>query len=235
VYCRITAPIGGVIGLRLVDPGNIVHAADTNGMLVITQVQPIAVLFTISEDSLPPVLRKLHAGATLPVEAWNHDKTQKLETGKLLTVDNQIDPTTGQIRLKAVFENRAFNLFPNQFVNVRVLVDTKHDQVIVPSVAVQSGSPGKFVYVVKPDNTVEVRVVTQGITEANDTSIVSGLKVDEAVVIDGADKLQPGSKVRVRTEGAAPQGHGGGTSGRPAGQSQGATPGAGTPAGSPAA
>jgi multidrug efflux system membrane fusion protein len=228
-YCRIIAPISGRIGLRLVDAGNMVHATDANGLLVITQVQPIAALFTIPEDNLPPVLRKLHAGATLSADAFNRDKSQKLDSGKLLTVDNQIDPTTGTSRLKAVFENRTFNLFPNQFVNVRVLVETQHNQVIVPAVAVQSGSQGKFVYVVKPDSTVEVRVVTPGITEGNDTSIDSGLKVDEAVVIDGAEKLQPGSKVRVR--GAAPQGRGGsgGGSGRPASQ------GASTQSGSPAA
>jgi multidrug efflux system membrane fusion protein len=227
IYCRVTAPITGVIGLRLVDPGNIVHAADTNGMLVITQVQPIAVLFTIPEDNLPPVLRKLRAGATLPVQALNRDSSEKLDTGKLLTVDNQIDPTTGQARLKAVFENRNFNLFPNQFVNVRLLVDTEHNQVIVPAEAVQSGSPGKYVYVVKPDNTVDVRLVKPGITEGDETAISSGLKVNEAVVIDGADKLQPGSKVRMRNEGGAPQRNGGG--GRQAGQ------GAGAQGGSPAA
>ena len=199
-YCRIIAPIGGRIGLRLVDPGNIVHASDASGMLVITQIQPIAVLFTIPEDSLPPVLHKLHAGATLPAEAWNRDNTQKLDSGKLLTVDNQIDPTTGTSRLKAVFENHGYNLFPNQFVNIRLLVDTKHNQIIVPSVAVQTGSQGKFVYVVKPDSTVDARVVTTGISEGSDTAIETGLKANEAVVIDGADKLQPGSKVKVRPE-----------------------------------
>ena len=208
-YCRISAPIIGRIGLRLVYPGNMVHASDTNGMLVITQIQPIAVLFTIPEDSLPPVLHKLHAGATLPVDAYNRDFSQKLDSGKLLTVDNQIDPTTGTSRLKAVFENRGYNLFPNQFVNVRLLVDTRHNQIVVPSVAVQTGSQGKFVYVVKPDSTVDARVVTPGITEGNDTTIDAGLKVNEAVVIDGAEKLQPGSKVRIRADGGS-QGHGGG-------------------------
>jgi multidrug efflux system membrane fusion protein len=222
-YCKIIAPISGRIGLRLVDPGNIVHASDSNGMLVITQVQPITVLFTIAEDSLPPVLRKLSAGATLPVQALNRDNSQKLDSGKLLTVDNQIDPTTGTSRLKAVFPNQAFNLFPNQFVNIRLLVDTKHDQVIVPAVAIQSGSQGKYVYVVKPDSTVDVRVVTPGITEGNDTSIEKGLNVNEAVVVDGADKLQPGSKVRVRSGG----------SGKPGGQGQ--SGGASTQGGSPAA
>ena len=209
-YCKIIAPISGRIGLRLVDPGNIVHASDSTGMLVITQVQPITVLFTIAEDSLPPVLRKLSAGATLPVQAINRDNSQKLDSGKLLTVDNQIDATTGTSRLKAVFPNQAFNLFPNQFVNIRLLVETRHDQVIVPSVAIQSGAQGKFVYVVKPDSTVEVRVVTPGIAEGNDTSIDKGLNVDEAVVVDGAEKLQPGGKVRVRSGG----------SGKPGGQGQ---------------
>jgi len=222
VYCKITAPISGRIGLRLVDPGNIVHASDTNGMLVITQVQPIAVLFTIPEDSLPPVLRKLHVGATLPVEARNRDNSQKLDDGRLLTVDNQIDPTTGTSKLKAMFPNQAFNLFPNQFVNIRLLVDTKHNQVIVPSVAVQSGSQGKFVYLVKPDSTVQVQVVTPGITEGNDTSIDQGLQVNDAVVVDGAEKLQPGTKVKVRTPGRGRQGGG-------------QSPGSGTPTGSPAA
>ena len=214
-YCHITAPISGRVGLRLVDPGNMVHASDTNGMLVITQIQPIAVLFTIPEDSLPPVLRKLHAGATLPVDAYNRDNSQKLDSGRLLTVDNQIDATTGTSKLKGVFDNRTFNLFPNQFVNIRLLVETKHNQVIVPSVAIQTGSQGKFVYVVKQDNTVDVRVVTTGISEGNDTSIDSGLAANDAVVVDGAEKLQPGSKVRVREPGQ--QGHGAG--GRPAGQS----------------
>jgi multidrug efflux system membrane fusion protein len=231
IYCKIIAPISGRIGLRLVDPGNIVHAADTNGMLVITQVQPIAVLFTIPEDSLPPVLRKLHVGATLPVEALNRDNSQKLDSGKLLTVDNQIDATTGTSKLKAVFPNQAFNLFPNQFVNIRLLVDTKHNQVIVPSVAIQTGSQGKFVYLVKPDSTVQVQVVTPGISEGNDTSIDQGLQVNDAVVVDGAEKLQPGSKVRVRAEGGGSQGHGGkgGGGARPTG------PGSTGPSGSPAA
>lgn len=209
-YCKIVAPIGGRIGLRLVDPGNMVHAADTNGMLVITQIQPIAVLFTIPEDSLPPVLRKLHVGASLPVDAYNRDNSQKLDSGKLLTVDNQIDATTGTSKLKGVFPNSQFNLFPNQFVNIRLLVDTKRNQVIVPAVAVQSGSQGRYVYVVKTDNTVEVRLVTPGITEGNDTAIDAGLQVNEAVVVDGAEKLQPGSKVRVRAPGPPQRNSGGG-------------------------
>jgi multidrug efflux system membrane fusion protein len=160
------------------------------------------------------VLRKLHVGATLPVDAYNRDNSQKLDSGRLLTVDNQIDATTGTSKLKGVFPNSQFNLFPNQFVNIRLLVDTKRNQVIVPAVAVQSGSQGKYVYVVKTDNTVEVRLVTPGITEGNDTAIDAGLQANEAVVVDGAEKLQPGSKVRVRAPGGPPQRNGGG--GRPA-------------------
>jgi multidrug efflux system membrane fusion protein len=197
-YARVTAPISGRIGLRLVDPGNIVKASDTGGLLVITQLQPIAVLFTIPEDELPAVVSKLRAGATLPVQAYNRDKTRKLSDGRLLTVDNQIDPQTGTSRLKAVFENRDSALFPNQFVNVRLRVDTRHNQVLVPAVAIQRGQQGTFTYVIKPDSTVEVRRVEVGITEGNDTSIHGGLKPGEAVVTDGTDRLQAGTKVRVR-------------------------------------
>jgi multidrug efflux system membrane fusion protein len=224
VYCRIAAPISGVVGLRLVDPGNMVHAADTNGLLVIAQVQPIAVLFTLPEDGLPPVLKKLRAGAVLPVDAYNRDKSKKLASGRLLTVDNQVDPTTGTIRLKAVFANRDNALFPQQFVNVRLLVDTERGQVLVPSVAIQRGAQGTFVYVVKSDSTVEARTLTVGITEGNSTAIVNdglkegekGLQEGELVVTDGADKLQPGSKVSAKPDKG---GHGapGGATANPAG------------------
>ncbi|MEP6534945.1 MAG: MdtA/MuxA family multidrug efflux RND transporter periplasmic adaptor subunit [Bryobacteraceae bacterium] len=197
-YARITAPISGRIGLRLVDPGNIVHASDANGIVVITQLQPIAVLFTIPEDNLPAVRNKLRGGATLPVQAFNRDRTVKLADGRLLTFDNQIDPQTGTSRLKAVFENRDSALFPNQFVNIRLLVETQHNQVLIPAVAIQRGQQGTFVYVVKADQTVEVRPVQLGVTEANDTSIAKGLQAGEVVVTDGSDRLQAGSKVRVR-------------------------------------
>ncbi|HEY1204630.1 MAG: MdtA/MuxA family multidrug efflux RND transporter periplasmic adaptor subunit [Bryobacteraceae bacterium] len=199
VYCHITSPIAGRVGLRLVDPGNIVHAADTNPLLVITQMQPITVIFTLPEDSLPPVLQKLHAGTRLPVDAYNRDKSRKVASGYLLTVDNQIDQTTGTLKLKAVFENRDGTLFPMQFVNVRLLLEVKRKQVIVPSVAIQRGAQGTFVYVVKPDNTADVRVVAIGVSESGNTSIDRGLQVGDNVVIDGADKLQPGTKVTVRT------------------------------------
>ncbi len=207
-YSRITAPISGRIGLRLVDPGNIVHANDTNPLLVITQLQPITVVFTLPEDSLPPVLEKVHAGARLQVDAYNRDRSRKLDTGYLLTTDNQIDQTTGTLRLKGVFENRASTLFPQQFVNVRLLVETKRNQVLVPSVAVQRGAQGTYVYVVKPDNTADVRVVTTGVSEGGRTEIDKGVEIGENIVVDGADKLQPGSKVTVRTPTGAPTGNG---------------------------
>ena len=207
VYCHITAPIGGRVGLRLVDPGNIVHASDANPLLVITQMQPITVVFTLPEDSLPPVLQKLHAGARLTVDAYNRDRSHKLSSGTLLTTDNQIDPTTGTLKLKAVFENREGALFPLQFVNVRLLVEVKRQQVVVPAVAIQRGAQGTFVYVVKPDSTADVRQVAIGVSEGGNTSIDHGIEVGENVVIDGADKLQPGTKVTIRTPTGAPVGN----------------------------
>jgi multidrug efflux system membrane fusion protein len=153
VYTRITAPISGRVGLRLVDPGNIVHAADTNGLLVITQLQPITVIFPIPEDSLPAVLAKLKAGQDLPVDAWDRAEVKKLSSGSLLTVDNQIDTTTGTVRLRAVFKNRENELFPNQFVNAHLLINVLRDTVIVPAGAILRGSQGTFVYAVRPDRT----------------------------------------------------------------------------------
>ena len=203
-YCRITAPISGIIGLRLVDPGNIIHASDTSGLLVIAQVQPITVVFTLPEDSLPAVLRKLRAGAAMPVDAYNRDKSQRLASGRLLAVDNAIDPSTGTLRLKAEFENRQGSLFPNQFVNVRLLVDVRRNQVIIPSAAVQHGSQGTFVYVIKPDNSAELRPVTLGVSEGSDTSIGKGLQAGESVVVDGSDKLEPGSTVIAKQEATGP-------------------------------
>ena len=196
-YARITAPISGRMGLRLVDPGNIVHASDPNGLLVITQMKPITVVFTLPEDALPQVMKRISAGGKLTVKAYNRDKTQELADGVLLTVDNQIDPTTGTSKLKAVFDNEQGTLFPNQFVNVRLLLETRKDQVIVPSVAVQRGAQGTFVYVVKADGTVEARPVTVGITEGTESSIDKGLKAGERVVVDGADNLQPGAKASI--------------------------------------
>lgn len=197
-YSRITAPITGRIGLRLVDPGNIVHATDTQGLAVITQVRPIAVLFNIPEDDLPRVRKDVHSGEQLPVEAFDRTLKSKLATGTLLTYDNQIDPTTGTVRLKASFPNDDFSLFPNQFVNVRMLVDTDRNVVLIPTAAVQRSALGTFVYVVKPDNTVEVHKVEIGATEGDATSVKSGVEAGERLVVEGADRLQQGSKVKVR-------------------------------------
>jgi multidrug efflux system membrane fusion protein len=201
-YCRITAPIDGRVGLRLVDVGNMVRANDPNGLLVITQLQPITVVFTIPEDNLPPVLEKLKAGERLPVDAFDREHKQRLASGSLLTVDNQIDPSTGTVRLKAVFSNEQNELFPNQFVNARLLLDTRRGVTIVPSVAVQRGPQGTFVYVVKRDQagdpTVEVRPVEVGVTYAEEASIEKGVAPEELVVVDGTEKLREGTKVEVR-------------------------------------
>jgi multidrug efflux system membrane fusion protein len=196
-YARVTAPIAGRVGLRLVDPGNIVHAADANGLLVITQVQPIAVMFAIAEDMLPAILNRLRGGAALPVDVFNRDNTQHLSTGRLVTADNQIDPTTGTVKLKAMFDNKAATLFPNQFVNARLTVDTQKQKVIVPPAAIRRGTQGTFVYVVLGDSTVQVRNVTVGVMLPDTVSIDSGLKAGERVVTDGLDDLRDGSKVQV--------------------------------------
>jgi multidrug efflux system membrane fusion protein len=202
-YSHITSPISGRVGLRQVDPGNIVHASDANPMFIITQLHPIAVVFTLPEDNLPAVMQKLRAGAKLTVEAYNRDKSQKLATGTLLTVDNEIDPNSGTAKLKALFDNNDDSLFPNQFVNVRLLLDTRHGEVIVPSAAIQTGSKGKYVYAIKPDNTVDLRYVKVGVVEGDNTSLDSGVEAGEGVVTDGADKLQPGSAVSVQAPAGA--------------------------------
>jgi membrane fusion protein, multidrug efflux system len=194
VYSHITSPINGRIGLRLVDIGNMVHAADTNPLLVITQLQPIAVIFTLPEENLPTVAKHLHQGP-LSVEAYDSDDQNKLATGTLLTIDNQIDQTTGTGRLKAMFNNVDNVLWPNQFVNVRLLLETHKDSTVVPSVTIQNGPQGSYVFVVKPDKTVEVRPVTVSFTQNNVATIATGLTPGDVVVMDGQDKLQGGSKV----------------------------------------
>jgi len=201
IYSRITSPGSGRVGLRLVDSGNIVHATDTNGLVVITQLQPISVIFTLPEDSLPQLMRRIKAGEKLTVEAYNREQNQKLATGTLLTVDNQIDPTTGTVKLKAVFPNKENELFPNQFVNSRLLVEVKRDSITVPTAAIQSGPKGKFLYLVKSDKTVELRPVEVGETQDGDTAITKGLAVGEPVVVDGAERLREGSKVVVKEPG----------------------------------
>jgi multidrug efflux system membrane fusion protein len=193
-YTRITAPVSGRIGLRLVDIGNMVHASDTNAMLVITQLQPIAVIFTLPEDNLPTVFQHMKQG-TLTVEAYNRDDQTKLETGTLLTIDNEIDQTTGTGRLKAIFDNKDNLLWPNQFVNVRLLLETRKNSTLVPSAAILRGPQGSYVFAVKPDKTVEVRPVSVTLTQNNVAVIASGVAPGDVVVVDGQDKLQAGTKV----------------------------------------
>jgi len=203
-YCKISAPATGRIGLRLVDPGNIVQTADTNGLLVITQMDPISAIFTISEDQLQVVLKKRAAGQTLEVDAYSRDAKTKLAQGSLTTLDNQIDPATGTLKLRATFENAKGTLFPNQFVNARLLVEEKHGVTLVPTAAVQRNSQATYVYVVKADSTVTVRPITLGTTEGDDSEVTSGLAPGEVVVMTGVDKLEEGTKVGTQTPSAAP-------------------------------
>jgi multidrug efflux system membrane fusion protein len=198
VYCRITAPTSGRVGLRQVDPGNIIHATDTNGLVVITQIQPITVIFPVPEDSLPQVFAKPKSGSGLSVDAFDREQKRKLASGTLLTIDNQIDPTTGTVKFKAVFPNKDNALFPNQFVNARLLVETMRGSVVVPASAIQRGSQGTFVYLVKADKTVTIRPVVIGVTQGDDIAINSGLATGEEVVVDGAERLREGSKVEVK-------------------------------------
>lgn len=196
-YSRVTAPISGRLGLRLVDAGNIVRAGDANGLVVITQLQPISVLFTIPQDGLPGLMQRLRSGAELPVEAYDREQKKKLASGTLLSVDNQIDPATGTIKLKAQFPNEDESLFPNQFVNVRMLLDTRRDATLVPSAAVVRGGQGTFVYVVKEDRTVALRKVAVGMSEGDSVSVESGLAPGERVVVEGSDRLRDGTKVEI--------------------------------------
>ncbi|MGH9666680.1 MAG: MdtA/MuxA family multidrug efflux RND transporter periplasmic adaptor subunit, partial [Bryobacteraceae bacterium] len=202
-YCHITSPITGLIGLRLVDPGNIVHASDSNGLLVIAQLQPISAIFTIAEDQLPPVLKRFRTGQSLPVDAWDRDQKTLLAHGALSTIDNQIDQTTGTLKLRATFQNTDSALFPNQFVNARLLVEQKHGVALVPNGAIQRNTQAIYVWLVKPDNTVTVRNVTVGVTQADESEITAGVNPGDLVVTDGVDKLQEGGKVRLTIEGEA--------------------------------
>ncbi|HIC7209329.1 MdtA/MuxA family multidrug efflux RND transporter periplasmic adaptor subunit [Burkholderia stabilis] len=196
-YARITAPVSGRVGLRQVDPGNYVTPGDSNGIVVITQLQPMSVIFTTSEDNLPQIVKQVNAGQKLSVTAYNRNNTVPLETGSLATLDNQIDTSTGTVKLRANFDNKEGMLFPNQFVNTRLLVDVMRNATIVPTSAVLTGSIGQFVYVVKPDNTVTVRKVTIGPVDGERTSIVSGVALGERVVTDGSDRLREGSKISI--------------------------------------
>ncbi len=202
-YCHITSPISGRIGLRLVDPGNIVHATDTNPLLVITQLQPIAVLFTLPEDQLPSVAQHM-AKNTLEVDAYSRDDQTKLATGKLLTIDNQIDQTTGTGRLKAVFDNKESSLWPNQFVNVHLLLEVRKNSTVIPAAAIQRGPQGTYVFVAKPDHTAEIKPVTISFIQENMANIATGVAPGDIVITDGQDKLQDGSQIQVRTPAAPP-------------------------------
>lgn len=197
-YSRITAPISGRIGLRQVDEGNIVHATDAGGLVVITQLQPISVIFPLPEDNLPLLRARQRSGASLPVEAWDRDQKVLLATGTLLTMDNQIDPTTGTVKLKAEFTNKANELFPNQFVNARLLVDVRRQALIVPTPAIQRGPQGTFVYLVKPDNTVALQPVTIDISQGGEIAVAKGLSLGELVVVEGAERLREGSRVAMK-------------------------------------
>ena len=193
-YCQITSPINGRVGLRLVDSGNIVHAADTNGILVITQVQPISVIFTLPEDTLPQVVAEMKK-ESLAVEAYSRDNNTNLAEGKLLTIDNQIDQTTGTVKLKAQFDNHDQSLWPNQFVNARLFLNVRKDAIVIPIAAIQNGAQGSFVYVVGSDNKAQVRSIQADFSEGNISVIREGLNPGEQIVIDGADKLQAGAEV----------------------------------------
>ncbi len=194
-YCHITSPIAGRVGLRQVDAGNYVQPNDTNGIVVITQMQPISVIFSLPEDNLPLLMRRLKSNATLQVTAYDRNQAEKLATGGLMTIDNEIDTTTGTVKLRAYFNNTDGTLFPNQFVNVVLLADTLHDTVVVPLAAIQHGAPGTYVYVVKPDNTVQVRPVKLGPSSGDNVAVTEGLAQSDEVVVDGVDKLRDGAKV----------------------------------------
>jgi multidrug efflux system membrane fusion protein len=197
-YCHITAPFSGRVGLRQVDPGNIVHASDTNAMLILTQLQPIAVIFTLAEDLLPNVAEHMRKGS-LEVDAFSRDDQTKLATGKLLTIDNQIDPATGTAKLKAVFDNKEAHLWPNQFVNADLLLETRKNSTVVPTASIMRGPQGTFVYIMNQDKTVQDRPVTVTLTQGDTTVISEGVIPGDVVVTDGQDKLQRGSRVEPRT------------------------------------
>jgi multidrug efflux system membrane fusion protein len=206
-YCRILAPISGRAGLRLVDPGNMVHASDPGGLVVLAQVEPIAVVFTIPQDNLPAVLARQRAGGRVPVEVFDREGRARIARGTLVAVDNQIDASTGTVKLKASFDNGDGALFPNQFVNARVLVDLLKNAVLVPNEAIQRGAQGPFIYVVKPDKTVELRRVALGPSEGGVTAVRDGVAAGDALIIDGADKVQERSRVEPTSrERPAPRG-----------------------------
>jgi len=200
-YCRITAPITGRVGLRLIDPGNYVTANDATGLVVITQIEPISVIFTLPEDQLPAVNAKMRAGGHLRVDAYDREMKTKIAQGWLETFDNQIDPTTGTIKLRATFDNRDGALFPNQFVNARLLVEEKRGVTLIPTAAVQRNAQKTYIYLVKPDSTTTIRTISVGTTEGDESEATSGLNPGDIVVMTGVDRLQEGTKVRVQMAG----------------------------------
>ena len=204
VYAHIVSPISGRAGLQQVNLGNYITPSEPNGLVVIAQLKPITAMFSLPEDQIPPLLVQLHAGKTLPVTAWDRTHTNKLATGVLQSIDSTIDPTTGTLKMKASFANEEETLFPQQFVNIELLLNTLQGVVLVPQSAIQRGAPGTYVYVVNQDETVSLRKVTLGPGNANDIVVQQGLKAGETVVTDGADKLKDGAKVSLRRAGAPP-------------------------------
>ena len=195
VYAKVTAPVSGRVGLRQVDLGNIVHAADTNGVVIITELQPITVIFTVPEDRLPQIMRRVAQPTPVPVDAYDRTFATKLATGTLLTVDNQIDPTTGMVKLRAQFPNSDFSLFPQQFVNVRVTVGTERGATLIPTAAIQRGAQGAYVYVVQPDQTVKLVNVTTSVVSGERTAVTAGATAGNQVVVDGMDRLRDGARI----------------------------------------
>jgi membrane fusion protein, multidrug efflux system len=196
-YCHIVSPVDGVVGLRQVDEGNYVQTSDTNGLVVITQIDPMTVIFTVTEDDISKVTARLVTGAVLPVTAYDRTSSNEIAQGKLGSVDNQVDTTTGTVKLRAVFDNRDGKLFPQQFVNAKLLVDTMQDAVLVPTAAIQLGAPGSYVYAVNSDSTVSVRVIKPGPIDGEQAAVLSGLELGETVVTDGVDRLYDGAKVQL--------------------------------------
>jgi multidrug efflux system membrane fusion protein len=219
-YCHIVSPISGKVGLQQVNVGNYVTPAEPNGLVVVTQLKPITVVFTLPEDNIPEIRKGLLAGVTLPVTAFDRTNTHQLASGTLQSMDSQIDVTTGTIRLKASFPNEDENLFPQQFVNVALLLNTLHGATLVPQAAIQRGAPGTFVYVANSDQTVNVRKVTLGPGDPTNISVVQGLKPGDTVVVDGADRLRDGAKVRVRQAGSSVTPPETAPAGQPQGQGQ---------------
>jgi membrane fusion protein, multidrug efflux system len=196
-YCHIVAPVTGRVGLRLVDPGNYVQVPNTNGLVVLTQLEPISVVFVLPEDNIQAVWKEVLAGKTLSVKAYNRTDDEEIATGSLESIDNEVDTTTGTVKIRANFSNSDLSLIPNQFVNARLLLRTLHDVTVSPVAAVQHGAPGAFVYLIKPDDTVAVRVVKTGVTEGDQVQILAGLNPNDMVVVDGADRLRDGAKIRI--------------------------------------